>query len=258
MEYLKTAEYAARQAGDLLTKRFTRELKIEKKGRINLVTDADRASEELIKRIISETYPEHSFLAEEGTGTKSGSPYLWVVDPLDGTTNFAHGLPIWCVSIGLLKDREIIAGCVYNPNLDECFTAERGSGACLNGHPIAVSTTQTLDDALLATGFPYDIRESPLDNLSQFASFAKSARAVRRAGAAALDLAYTACGRFDGFWEFKLSPWDIAAGILLIEEAGGQATSYSGDQYDIYQGELLASNGKIHNAMIEILRNTLG
>lgn len=257
-EFLEIAEKAAREAGQLLLELRSTDREIEKKGKVDLVTDADRESETLIREIIESNFPDHSFIAEEGTEASGDSEYLWLVDPLDGTTNYAHALPVYCVSMGLLKGNEIIAGCIYNPNLDECFTAEVGRGAFLNGKPIHVSKTDSLDDSLLATGFPYDIRETDDDNLKEFTAFYKRARAVRRAGAAALDLAYVACGRFDGFWEFKLSPWDIAAGILLVEEAGGRATSYSGDKYDIYKGELVASNGLIHNGMVEILRKVRG
>ena len=256
--FLKIAEQAAREAGRLVLEMRKNERKIEKKGKVDLVTDADRASENLIREIIKSNFPAHQFVAEEGTLAKSDSEYKWLVDPLDGTTNYAHGLPVYCVSIGLLKGNKIIAGTIYNPNLDECFTAESGKGAFLNGKPIHVSKTKLLDDSLLATGFPYDIRETDDDNLKEFTAFYKKAQAVRRAGAAALDLAYVACGRFDGFWEFKLAPWDIAAGILLIEEAGGRTTSYFGDQYDIYKGELVATNGLIHDEMVGILKAVRG
>jgi len=252
-EFLEVAEKAAREAGALLASMFHRPMAIEKKGQVNLVTDADRMSEELIKNIITSHFPDHSFKAEEGTESSRDSRYLWIVDPLDGTTNYAHGFPVYCVSIGLVKDRELIAGCIYNPNLDECFTAEKGRGALLNGRRITVSEMPDLKDSLLATGFPYDIRESPNNNLREFAEFATAALAIRRAGSAASDLAYVACGRFDGFWEFKLSAWDIAAGILLVEEAGGKVTSWSGGPYDIHKGEVLASNGRIHRQMMAVL-----
>lgn len=253
-DYLALAEKAAREAGRFLAERFHGSLKIEKKGQINLVTDADLQSEELIKRIILSEFPDHGFKAEEGTETGTDSEYLWLVDPLDATTNYAHGFPIYCVSIALLKNGEIITGCIYNPNLDECFTAEPGKGAFLNGERISVSRTESLDDSLLATGFPYDIRESDDNNLREFAAFATSARAVRRAGSAALDAAYVACGRLDGFWEFKLAPWDIAAGILLIKEAGGKVSSWKGGECDFFKGEILASNGLIHVQMLDVLR----
>jgi myo-inositol-1(or 4)-monophosphatase len=253
-EFLDIAVKAATEAGALLAEKIGQHLIIEKKGLVNLVTDADRQSEELIKKIISSRYPEHSFKAEEGTESANRSRYLWVVDPLDGTTNYAHGFPVYCVSIALLENDKPIAACIYNPNLDECFTAEKGAGACLNGQRITISQTEKLDDSLLATGFPYDIRESSDNNLREFAEFAVIARAIRRAGSAALDLAYTACGRFDGFWEFKLSPWDIAAGILIVEEAGGRVTNWSGQNCDILKGEVLASNGKIHDEMLGVLK----
>jgi len=174
---------------------------------------------------------------------------------LDGTTNYAHGMPFYCVSIALLKNNEIISGCIYNPNLDECFVAEKNRGAFLNAEKITVSRTELLDDSLLATGFPYDIRTSSDDNIDQFRAFAKTSRAVRRPGSAALDLAYTACGRLDGFWEFKLSPWDIAAGVLMVTEAGGKVTSWNGDKIDLLSGELIASNVLIHDEMIAVINS---
>ncbi len=252
-EYLAVAEKAARTAGDYLSKKFHDSLEIEKKGDINLVTDADRESERIIKKIIMSEFPYHRLLAEEGEKSVTNSEYFWLVDPLDGTTNYAHGFPVYCVSIALLKNGQIIAGCIFNPILDECFAAIKGKGAYLNGRPIKVSNEAELGESLLATGFPYDIRESDDDNIKEFTAFAKSARAVRRAGSAALDLAYVACGRFDGFWEFKLSPWDLAAGILMVSEAGGKVTSFKGGNYDIFTGETLASNGRIHSQMRNIL-----
>jgi myo-inositol-1(or 4)-monophosphatase len=252
-KYLEIAEKAARTSGEYLSRRFRNSLKIEKKGEINLVTDADRESEKIIKKIITDEFPDHRLLAEEGEKSVTDSEYFWLVDPLDGTTNYAHGFPVYCVSIALLKKGRIIAGCIFNPNLGECFTAAKGRGAYLNGRPIKVSNAVELGESLLATGFPYDIRESDEDNIKEFSAFAKSARAVRRAGSAALDLAYVACGRFDGFWEFKLSAWDLAAGILMVTEAGGTVTSFKGGNCDIFTGEALASNGRIHSQMLEIL-----
>jgi myo-inositol-1(or 4)-monophosphatase len=257
-EYLDTAVFAARQAGDYLKARLGRKLQIEKKGDINLVTDVDRESEAMIRRIIAERYPDHRFKAEEGTEAGGDSEYIWLVDPLDGTTNFAHGFPFFCVSIALVKSNDIIAGCIHDPVIDECFTTEKGRGAFLNGKEISVSETQSLDDAFLATGFPYDIRETDDTNLPQFAEFAVTARAIRRAGSAALDLAYVACGRFDGYWEMKLNPWDIAAGILMVEEAGGMVTDWAGRPYDLSRGIVLASNGRIHGQMIETLKKARG
>lgn len=253
-QYLDLAVEAATKAGAFLRARFGQRLVIEKKGAINIVTDADRESERMIREMISSRFPDHRFKAEEGTEAGGESPYLWLVDPLDGTTNYAHGFPVYCVSVALVKESEILAGCIYNPNLDECFTAERGGGAFLNGKAIEVSRTVKLDDAFLATGFPYDIRTSEETNLREFAAFAVTARAIRRAGSAALDLAYLACGRFDGYWEQKLSPWDIAAGVLLSEEAGGRVTSWKGQKYDIFKGDIVASNGRIHDEMLAVLR----
>jgi myo-inositol-1(or 4)-monophosphatase len=252
--YLDTAITAAREAGDLLSKMLQGELTIEKKGAVNLVTNADLASEELIRKIIFDRFPEHSFMAEEGTALSRKSRYLWVVDPLDGTTNYAHRFPVWCVSICLLEDRVPIVGCIYNPNLNECFSTERGEGAYLNGNMIVPSHTPKLSEALLTTGFPYDIRDSQNNNLNEFSAFALTAQAIRRAGSAALDLAYVACGRFDGFWEFKLSPWDVAAGSLLVEQAGGMLTNWRGGKFDIFKGEVLASNCLIHDEMVTLLK----
>ena len=257
-EYLDLAVEAATKAGAFLRARFGQRLVIEKKGAINIVTDADRESERIIREMISARFPSHRFKAEEGTEAGGESPFLWLVDPLDGTTNYAHGFPVYCVSVALVKESEILAGCIYNPNLDECFTAERGGGAFLNGKPIEVSRTVKLDDAFLATGFPYDIRVSGETNLPEFSAFAVAARAIRRAGSAALDLAYLACGRFDGYWEQKLSPWDIAAGVLLAEEAGGRVTSWKGQKYDIFKGDIVASNGRVHDEMLSVLRKVRG
>ena len=256
-EFLDTAVLAATEAGRYLKDRAGDKLTIEKKGDINLVTDVDRESEAIIRKIIAARYPEHRFTAEEGTEHGGNSPYIWFVDPLDGTTNYAHGFPFYCVSISLVKEDEIIAGCIYHPVLEECFTAERGAGAFLNGKKISVSKEENLGDAFLATGFPYDIRESKATNLREFAEFAVRARAIRRAGSAALDLAYVACGRFDGYWEMKLNPWDIAAGILLVEEAGGKVTNWTAERYDIFKGVVLASNGRIHGQMAGVLKATI-
>jgi myo-inositol-1(or 4)-monophosphatase len=252
-DFCSIAEAAARTASKYLLSKFRSTLRIEKKGVIDLVTDVDRESEKLIKEIITNEFPDHQFLAEEGEKAISDSEFLWLVDPLDGTTNYAHGFPVFCVSIALLENGHINTGCIFNPILDECYTAVKGQGAYLNNRSIKVSGTGELTDSLLATGFPYDIRESDDDNINEFTAFAKSARAVRRAGSAALDLAYVACGRFDGFWEFKLAPWDLAAGIIMVLEAGGKVSSYAGGNYDLFSGEALASNGLIHSQMLDVL-----
>ncbi len=256
--YLSTAIKAAKEAGELLTRMQQGHLEIEKKGDVNLVTKADRDAEALIKQIISREFPDHDFKAEEGTESNRNSSFLWLVDPLDGTTNYAHHFPVWCVSICLLKDKDPIAGCIYNPNLGELFTIEKGSGSFLNNRKICRSNTLKLSESLLATGFPYDIRVTSENNLLEFSRFAVEAQAIRRAGSAALDLAYLACGRFDGYWEYKLSPWDIAAGSLLAREAGCRLTTWAGEQFDIFKGEVLASNGLIHDEMIEVLKHVRG
>lgn len=254
-EYLDTAIHAAREAGKLQIRMRQNDLEIEKKGDVNLVTQADRDSEALIRKIIFEKFPDHSFIAEEGTESHQKSKYLWIVDPLDGTTNYAHSFPVWCVSICLLENLKPIVGCVYNPNLDELFTAEKGRGSYLNNKKIAKSKTSKLSDSLLATGFPYDIRESSGTNLREFARFSLAAQAIRRAGSAALDLSYVACGRFDGFWEFKLSPWDIAAASLMASESGCRLSNWTGGPFDIFSGEVLATNGLIHDEMIAVLKD---
>jgi len=255
---LQAAIEASKRAGIYLMDVLDRQREIRMKGDVDIVTDADKGAERIIHEIISKEYPEDQFMAEEGTSNKSSSDLLWVVDPLDGTTNYAHRFPVFCVSIALVKDGIPQLGCIYNPNLDELFTSHRGEGAFLNDEPIKVSSTNQLISSLLATGFPYDIRESKADNMNNFYAFYKNnAQAVRRAGSAAIDLAYTACGRFDGYWEMKLHPWDMAAGILLVEEAGGKITDFAGAPVDLFKGEVLASNGIIHEQMQQVLKQTL-
>jgi myo-inositol-1(or 4)-monophosphatase len=251
---LGVAFYAASNAGKILKDNFGKSLEIDFKGDINLVTDIDRLSEKTIVEIIMDKYPDHQILAEESEGKRSESPYRWIIDPLDGTTNYAHGFPFFCVSIALEKDREIILGIIYDPLLEEFFVAEKGKGAYLNKKKIEVSSTDNLIHSLLATGFPYDLRESEENNIDHFNNFIMSAQAVRRAGSAALDLCYVAMGRFDGFWELKLSPWDVAAGSLIVKEAGGIVTDFKGGDFDIYSKEILASNKKIHNEMVQVLK----
>ena len=193
-------------------------------------------------------------LGEEGEGERKESEFCWIVDPLDGTTNYAHQFPFFDVSIGLSKNGELIAGVIFEPNRDEMFAADKGAGATLNGKPINVSKTARLQDSLMATGFAYVDHSSPrVGNVREFEAFVKTSRAVRRPGAAAVDLAYLACGRLDGFWEPNLKPWDMAAGALIITEAGGRLSTYSGDEFDLYGDEILASNGLIHDEMIEVM-----
>lgn len=249
-------DYAKRlaiEAGELLKKKFGKVRSINFKGDINIVTEADCISQEFIRKSIKEKYPDHGILSEEDLEIKPRAPFRWIVDPLDGTTNFAHGLPIFAVSIAVEYENEIITGVVYNPVSKELFWAERGGGAFLGKKRIKVSETDSLSRSLLATGFPYDIREDPNNNLDHFSKFALKAQAIRRLGSAALDLCFVACGRFDGFWELKLFPWDVAAGILIVEEAGGKLSDFKGFPTDIYSREIVASNGKIHEEMIKVL-----
>ena len=250
---LNFAIQVAKDAGRLLRDRVGTRINVDHKGSINIVTDVDLASEKLIREAISTYYPRHQVLAEEGGLSESESEYRWIVDPLDGTTNYAHGYPVFCVSIALECKGEIVLGVVYDPMRDELFTAEQGGGAALNNRPIRVSKTAELMQGLLSTGFPYDIKTSKLTNLDHWANFAMNAQALRRDGAAALDLCYVACGRFDGFWELNLSPWDTAAGALIVSEAGGRLTDFSGGAFLNYKPEIVASNGLVHDRMLEVL-----
>jgi myo-inositol-1(or 4)-monophosphatase len=243
----------ARDAGLFLKDRFNANHTIDYKGEINIVTEADMMSEEILKARIKEQFPAHDILSEETARVQMGSEFEWIIDPLDGTTNYAHGYPVFSVSIALKKEGAIILGVIYNPMLDELFFAEKGSGAFLNEEKLSVSDTEDLSKSLLATGFPYDIRENPDNNINYFTEMAMKARAIRRAGSAALDMAYIAAGRFDGFWELKLHPWDTAAGWLIVEEAGGKVSDISGKDYCLESPSILATNGKIHGTMIECL-----
>ena len=249
----------ARDAGKILVERQGRSLQVSHKGDINLVTEADLAAEKLIIERINSYYPRHAILAEESGDTAASqgsaeSEWKWIIDPLDGTTNYAHGYPCFCVSIAAERNGRIEIGVVYDPVSDEMFAAERGAGATLNDRTIRVSDIDELNRAMLCTGFPYDVRERP-DFARLFSSFTMRAQAVRRDGSAALDLAYLACGRFDGFWEDGLNPWDVAAGVLLISEAGGQVTDFEGRDLNIYTPQVLASNGLIHEVMMEVLHS---
>lgn len=252
---LNFAIQTARDAGAILVDRLGRALQVSNKGDIDLVTEADLASEQLIIERIRSHYPRHAILAEESGITEfvpGTSEWKWIIDPLDGTTNYAHGYPCFCVSIGLEHAGSIEIAVVYDPMRDEMFAAERGQGATLNGRLMRVSDVEGLNSAMLCTGFPYNVRERP-NFARDFANFTMEAQAVRRDGSAAIDLAYIACGRFDGFWEDGLNAWDVAAGLLLIEEAGGLVTDFEGGKLDIYTPKVLASNGLIHDAMRRVL-----
>jgi myo-inositol-1(or 4)-monophosphatase len=239
----------AREAGALLMEYFRQHVKVEYKGDADLVTIADRKSEILIRERIKKRWPGHDILGEEQGLVDTGSDYRWYVDPLDGTTNFAHGFPAFCVSLGLEHRNKMIAGVVYDPTRDELFAAGQGSGACLNQQPIRVSTTARLSECLVATGFPSHKRHKN-PNIHFYHQITLRTHGVRRAGSAALDLCSVACGRFDGFWEFNLNPWDTAAGVLMVEEAGGKVTDLRGGPFRRDSQETLATNGLVHSAML--------
>lgn len=248
-DFLTPVSAIAREAGALLLGYFQRGIAIEYKGAADLVTAADRASEALIVDRLHGLWPDHDILAEEGSRRPSQSPYHWYVDPLDGTTNFAHGYPVFCVSIGLRYEDQQEAAVIYDPTRDELFTARRGQGATLNGRPIRVSRTARLADSITGTGFPSPKRhENP--NIYFYHQLTLRSHGVRRAGSAALDLANVACGRYDGFWEFNLNPWDTCAGVLMIQEAGGTVTRFDGSPWRIDSRETLASNGLLHQELI--------
>lgn len=252
-EFAHTADGIARQAGALLRKFYEKGVSTEYKGDVDIVTEADRASEQLIREKLKAAFPTHGVYGEEGTRDQMESEYRWYVDPLDGTTNFAHGFPAFCVVLGLEHrpaglasdaDGEIVAGVIYDPLRNEMFSAERGKGAFLNGRAIHVSKTKTLQESLTATGFPSRKRHTS-PNVHFYQEFTLRSHGVRRAGSAALDLAYVACGRLDGFWEFNLNPWDTSAGVLLVSEAGGTVTHFDGGKFTLDSGEVLATNGLI-------------
>ena len=248
----------AREAGRLLAEKLTRHNQIFYKGTIDLVTEADKMSEEFILAEISRRYPEHGILSEESAAKNEQAAIRWIIDPLDGTTNYAHGFPFFCVSIALAKDGVVELGVVFDPLRDELFTASLAGGAYLNGKKLQVSSESDLSRSLLATGFPYDIRVSNENNLNFFNAMAVRAQAIRRPGAAALDLAYLAAGRIDGFWELKLKPWDTAAGCLIVEEAGGVISDMTGGKWDLYSPGLVASNGLIHEQMMSVFKKAQG
>ena len=247
----------AHKAGALLMKKFDQSIEIHYKGDINLVTEADKMSENLIIAAIRQNFPDHGILSEESPAILDGSSVRWIIDPLDGTTNYAHGYPVFCVSIALEKDGVITLGVIYDPTRRETFMAVRGDGAYLNGKKLTVSKTPDLNRSLLATGFPYDIRENKENNLNHFNMMAKEVQAIRRAGAAALDIAYVAAGRFDGFWELKLKPWDMAAGCLLLEEAGGKITDIFAEPWNLLSPNIIVSNGRIHDQMIAVFKRSV-
>jgi myo-inositol-1(or 4)-monophosphatase len=251
---LELALALAREAGALQRQRFGEPREIQtKSSAIDLVTDVDRACDALIRERVLAAFPGDGLLTEEGAEARSTSGWRWIVDPLDGTTNYAHGFPHFAVSIAVERAGRVELGAIYDPIRDELFHAVRGGGAFRNGSPVRVSAAEKLEHSLLATGFAYDVHSARNENLEYFGRFMRRAQAVRRAGSAALDLAYVACGRFDGFWELSLHPWDVAAGLLLIEEAGGTASDFDGGPVPADATRVLASNGRLHAAMLEVL-----
>ena len=251
--YRAVAADAALIAGRIQKARLGTDIGVEKKGELDLVTDVDRACEVAILARLRRSFPTHDFVAEESAPALSGSPYVWYIDPLDGTTNYAHKYPFFCTSIALTKNNMVIASAVYDPVKDELFTAARGRGATCNGFPLKVSPSKDLLRSVFLTGFPYDLRDDMRHTLRLFERFLHHARALRRDGAAALDLAYLAAGRIDGYFEERLKPWDVLAGSLLVEEAGGRVSRFDGAPIGISADEVVASNGGTHEAMLRVL-----
>ena len=254
--YLATAIEAVVRAGEIQLSRLGTDLRVDKKGAIDLVTEIDLQIEREFRQLISERFPDHVVLGEEfasASDREAAPPFCWVFDPVDGTTNYAHGLPIFCSSLALEIDGEIAVGAIYDPNRRELFTAEREQGAWLNGRPLRVSSADTLLDSLLVTGFHYGIQRDPEELVGLFREFITKSRAVRRLGSAALDLCYVAAGRFDGYWESKIQPWDVAAGALIVQEAGGRVTTIDGGPFTSRGGSVLASNGRIHGLMLDVI-----
>ena len=246
----------SKEAGELIRNAFGKTHSVEfKTNELNLVTETDKVSEKLITDFIRKKYPSHGILAEEGSEANKSAEYLWVVDPLDGTSNFAHGLPIFAVSIGVQKNGDTIAGVVYDVMRDVIYSAERSGGSFENGRRISVNKNSNLGHSMLVTGFPYDIKENPDKASERFIAFLKQARAIRRLGSAAIDFCYVASGVFDGFWEVSLHPWDICAGKLIVEEADGIVTDFDGNEIDIYTQRILATNRLVHQKMIDVMKS---
>ena len=246
----------AKEAGAIAREGFGKKIKVETKGSLtNLVTEYDKKSEEAIINFVKKEFPSHSILAEESGAQNNTSEYMWFIDPIDGTTNYAHGLPIFSVSIGVQKDDEIICGVVYDVMRDVIYSAEKGSGSYTNGKKNKVSTNDDLRKSVLVTGFPYNAAENPDYCFERFIAFLKNSRAVRRLGSAALDMCYVAEGVFDGFWEVSLNPWDMAAGKIIIEEAGGLITDFNGNKRSVFGKQLLATNRQVHHKMIDVLNS---
>ena len=251
---LATAVEAVIRAGEMQIAKFGTGVRIDKKGAIDLVTEVDVAVERMFRALVAERFPDHDVLAEEFDTAPTGARHRWVFDPLDGTTNFAHGVPIFCASLALEIDGEAVIGAVYDPNRGELFTAEAGQGARLNGRRLQVSTNAIMLDSMLVTGFPYHVQQDPDAFLKVFGQVLRQARAVRRLGSAAIDLCWVAAGRMEGFWEASLKPWDTRAAALILQEAGGRVTAMDGGVWDPHAGDILGTNGLIHDECLAILR----
>jgi myo-inositol-1(or 4)-monophosphatase len=251
---LEFAVHCAHESGKIQRRHYEKHFAIHHKGEINLVTDVDFACQKRIIELIEKEFPKDNIISEEQLNRFDGKANRWIIDPLDGTTNYAHGYPFFCTSIAYEVQGNILLGVVYNPIFKELFVARKGHGAYLNGRNIHVSAISSLKKSLLCTGFPYDIATSAQNNINHFVNFLHEAQAVRRDGSAALNLCYIACGRFDGFWEMKLNPWDMAAGALIVEEAGGRVTNLAGRKFTFYKDDIIASNNLIHRAMVKVLK----
>ncbi len=255
-EIISFGSQISREAGKILKKGIAGKIKVKFKGRINPVTQFDIKAERYIISRIRKKYPAHSIMAEEGQGDRIESEYCWIIDPLDGTVNYSHHFPVYAVSIALYHQSEPIAGFVYDPERDELFRAAKGRGAYCNNKKIKVSQENKLHRSLLCTGFAYNIQSARRNNLGMYARMSKKAQAVRRSGSAALDLCWVACGWLDGYWEYYLAPWDTAAGVLIVTEAGGKISCIDDKKYSIFRNDVLASNGKIHSQISSILNGT--
>ena len=252
--FLATAIETVVRAGNIQIAKFGTGVRVEKKGAIDLVTEVDLEIERMFRALVAERFPSHDVMGEEHAFASTGARHRWVFDPLDGTTNYAHGVPIFCASLALEIDGEAVLGAVYDPNRRELFTAEAGVGAWLNGQPLKTSTNATVLESMLVTGFPYHVQDNPDEFLRVFGQVIRRARAVRRLGSAAIDMCWVAAGRMEGFWEASLQPWDTRAAALIVEEAGGRVTGMDGREWDPYVGHIVATNGFIHEELLAILR----
>jgi myo-inositol-1(or 4)-monophosphatase len=255
-KYLAAATQAALRAGAIQKERAGQQIEVRHKGTIDIVTEVDKACEDAIVATLRERFPDHDIVSEETDLGRTGSRFVWYTDPLDGTTNYAHGYPFYCASVALTIAGEVVAGAIFDPVKDELFTAEKGSGSFMNGRRLRVSAASALLESLLVTGFPYDVRDDLAGKLRLFARFMGEARAVRRDGAAALDLAYLAASRYDGFWEELLNPWDMLAGILIVHEAGGRTSRFDGRPIGTSADSIVAANPVLHERMLEVLRKS--